>query len=217
MLDEGIDVPNAEVGINVTGTKTKLQLVQRMGRVLRKHGDQRPHFHHFIAMPDENYIAGLDSKEYVQELNWVRELGETIGVQPIIEEAGVDADLLKRAEQRGHELWARDLLDDLEVETVQVNVNLEQLLDELTIETTGILLDELRLDGDRVMQDDWETAMEVLRESEALSIEGLQRVWWLFPIYRERPTELDELLTASRKALSDEYTFIWQSGELEDP
>jgi len=66
------------------------------------------------------------------------------------------------------------------VETVQVNVNLEQLLDELTIETTGILLDELRLDGDRVMQDDWETAMEVLRESEALSIEGLQRVWWLF-------------------------------------
>jgi len=101
MLDEGIDVPDAEVGINVTGTKTKLQLVQRMGRVLRKHGDQRPHFHHFIAMPDENYIAGLDSKEYVQELNWVRELGETIGVQPIIEEAGVDADLLKRAEQRG--------------------------------------------------------------------------------------------------------------------
>jgi len=60
MLDEGIDVPDAEVGINVAGTKTKLQLVQRMGRVLRKHGDQRPHFHHFIAMPDENYLAGLD-------------------------------------------------------------------------------------------------------------------------------------------------------------
>jgi len=216
MLDEGIDVPDAEVGINVAGTKTKLQLVQRMGRVLRKHGDQRPHFHHFIAMPDENYIAGLDSKEYVQELNWVRELGETIGVQPIIEEAGVDAELLERAEQRGHELWARDLLEDLEVETVQGNVNLEQLLDELTIEATGILLDELWLEGDRVIQDDWETAMEALRDSEALSIEGLQRVWWLFPIYRERPTELDELLTASRKALSDESTFIWQSEELED-
>jgi len=29
-------------------------------------------------------------------------------VQPIIEEAGVDAELLERAEQRGHELWARD-------------------------------------------------------------------------------------------------------------
>jgi len=61
-------------------------------------------------------------------------------VQPIIEEAGVDAELLERAEQRGHELWARDLLEDLEVETVQGNVNLEQLLDELTVEATEILL-----------------------------------------------------------------------------
>jgi len=33
------------------------------------------------------------------------------------------------------------------------------------------------------------------------SVEGLQRVWWLFPLYRERPTELDELLTASLSAL----------------
>ena len=213
MLDEGIDVPDAEVGINVAGTKTKLQLVQRMGRVLRKHGDQRPHFHHFIAMPDENYIAGLDSKEYVQELNWVRELGETIGVQPIIEEAGVDAELLERAEQRGHELWARDLLEDLEVETVQGNVNLEQLLDELTVEATEILLDELWLEGERVAQDDWEAAMETLRDSEALSVEGLQRVWWLFPIYRERPTELDELLTASLSALSEEASSGQQSQE----
>ena len=204
MLDEGIDVPDAEVGINVAGTKTKLQLVQRMGRVLRKHGDQRPHFHHFIAVPDENYIAGIDSKEYVQELNWVRELGETIGVQPEIEEAGVDAELLERAEQRGHELWARDLLDDLEVETVQGNVHLDQLLEELTLESTEILLDELWLEGDRVAQDDWEAAMDELRESEALPVEGLQRVWWLFPLYRERPTELDELLKASLNALAEE-------------
>ena len=204
MLDEGIDVPDAEVGINVAGTKTKLQLVQRMGRVLRKHGDQRPHFHHFIAVPDENYIAGLDSKEYVQELNWVRELGETIGVQPVIEEAGVDAELLERAEERGHELWARDLLEDLEVETVHGNVNLEQLLNELTVEAAEILLDELWLEGERVAQDDWEATMEALRDSEALPVEGLQRVWWLFPLYRERPTELDELLTASLSALSEE-------------
>ncbi|MDF9746295.1 homing endonuclease associated repeat-containing protein [Natrinema salsiterrestre] len=204
MLDEGIDVPDAEVGINVAGTKTKLQLVQRMGRVLRKHGDQRPHFHHFIAVPDENYIAGLDSKEYVQELNWVRELGETIGVQPVIEEAGVDADLLERAKQRGHELWARDLLDDLEIETVQGNVHLDQLLEELTAEAIEILLDELWLGGEYVAQDDWETAMDRLRDDEALTVEGLQRVWWLFPLYRERPEELEDLLTASFEALSEE-------------
>lgn len=36
MLDEGIDIPDAEVGINVSSTESKLQLVQRLGRVLRK-------------------------------------------------------------------------------------------------------------------------------------------------------------------------------------
>jgi superfamily II DNA or RNA helicase len=204
MLDEGIDVPDAEVGINVAGTKTKLQLVQRMGRVLRRHGDQRPHFHHFIAIPDENYIEGIDSKEYVQELNWVRELGETIGVQPVIEEAGVDSSLLARAEQRGNELWAQDLLNDLEVETVQGNVHLDELLEALTVEAAEILLDELWLEGDEVAQDDWEDAMEELRNTEALAVEGLQRVWWLFPLYRERPGDLDELLTAALGAMLEE-------------
>jgi superfamily II DNA or RNA helicase len=202
MLDEGIDVPDAEVGINVAGTKTKLQLVQRMGRVLRKHGEQRPHFHHFIAMPEEgDYVPGLDSKEYVQELNWVRELGEMIGVQPVIDDAGVDSELLERAEQRGHELWAQDLLEDLEVETVQGNVQLEELLNALTFEATTELLATLDLDGARLEQDNWQTAMDNLRESETLPVEGLQRVWWLFPLYRERPSELVELLEASREAL----------------
>lgn len=54
-------------------------------------------------MPDRNYALGFDSKEHVQELNWVRKLGEAIGTQPVIEETGVDTDLLERAERRGHE------------------------------------------------------------------------------------------------------------------
>jgi len=155
-------------------------------------------------MPDENYVPGLDSKEYVQELNWVRELGEMIGVQPVIDDAGVDTDLLARAEQRGHELWAQDLLEDLEIETVQGNVQLEELLNALTFEATTELLTTLDLSGDRVHKNNWQTAMRNLREAEALSIEGLQRVWWLFPLYRERPTELVELLEATRNALQPE-------------
>jgi superfamily II DNA or RNA helicase len=204
MLDEGIDVPDAEVGINVAGTKTKLQLVQRMGRVLRKHGDQRPHFHHFIAMPDEDFVPGLDSKEYVQELNWVRELGEMIGVQPVIDEAGVDSELLARAEQRGNELWAQDLLEELEVETVQGNVQLEELLNALTVEATVELLGTLELDGERVREQNWNDAMDGLREADALTVEALQRVWWLFPLYRERPGELAELLEATHATLAED-------------
>lgn len=216
MLDEGIDVPDAEVGINVAGTKTRLQLVQRMGRVLRKHGDQRPHFHHFIAMPDENYVPGLDSKEYVQELNWVRELGELIGVQPVIDDAGVDSELLERAEQRGHELWAQDLLEELEVETVQGNVQLEELLNALTYEAADELLETLELEGDRVRQENWNAAMDRLREAETLPVEGLQRVWWLFPLYRERPGELVELLEATREVLEPDEAELSANLEASD-
>ena len=50
MLTEGIDIPDADVGINVAFTKTQLQLVQRMGRILRKDGAKKPQFFQFIAV-----------------------------------------------------------------------------------------------------------------------------------------------------------------------
>lgn len=196
ILDEGIDVPDAEVGINVAGTKTKLQLVQRMGRILRRYGDQKPHFHHFVAVPDEFHIEGLDSKQYVQELNWVRELGETISKQPVIERAHVDEDVLDRAEERGNELWARDLLADLEVETVQGSVHLDELISALTLSSAETLRSTVDFSQEEVVESDWKTAMTLLREDETLPIETLQRVWWLFPIYRDRPEQLLTLLDA---------------------
>ena len=196
LLDEGIDVPDAEVGINVAGTKTKLQLVQRMGRVLRKHGDQNPHFHHFVAVPDEHHLEGLDGKHYVQELNWVRELGEAIGEQPTIEDAHVDSDVIERAEERGNELWAQDLLADLEVETVQGSVHLDELVEDLTLSAAETLHEMVDFDFEELAKADWQSAMQRLRGDETLAIDTLQRIWWLFPLYRERPTELDELLEA---------------------
>ena len=69
------------------------------------------------------------------------------------------------------------------------------------------------LDGDRLEQDNWQAAMDRLRESEMLPVEGLQRVWWLFPLYRERPGELVELLEASQEVLRpDEETAATGSG-----
>ncbi|MDB9233780.1 DEAD/DEAH box helicase [Halorubrum ezzemoulense] len=195
LLDEGIDVPDAEVGINVSGTKTKLQLVQRMGRVLRRHGDQEPHFHHFVAVPEgDDHLAGLDDKQYVQQRHWVRELGEKIGQQPTIDEANVDDALLARAEARGNELWAQDLLDDLEIETVQGSVRMDEIVEGLTPSAVETLLDTVDFDHDTVVESDWETAMTLLRTNESLPPNALQRTWWLFPVYRNRPDELQELL-----------------------
>ncbi len=212
LLDEGIDVPDAEVGINVAGTKTKLQLVQRMGRVLRKHADQQPHFHHFVAVPEEHHIEGLDGKHYVQELNWVRELGEAIGEQPSIEEAHVDSTVLERAEERGHELWAQDLLADLEVETVQGTVHLDELVEELTLSAAETLHDTVDFDSEELARTDWQSAMQQLREDETLTVESLQRIWWLFPLYRERPSELNELLEAVIETKAEETSEPDSSG-----
>ena len=42
VLDEGIDVPEADLAIIVSATKTQRQMIQRMGRVLRPKKDGRP-------------------------------------------------------------------------------------------------------------------------------------------------------------------------------
>jgi hypothetical protein len=124
----------------------------------------------------------------------VRELGEKIGQQPTIDEANVDDDLLARAEARGNELWAQDLLDDLEVETVQGSVRMDEIVEGLTPVAVETLLDTVDFDHDTVVESDWETAMTLLRTNNSLSPDALQRTWWLFPVYRDRPSELQELL-----------------------
>ena len=40
VLNEGVDVPAANVGIVLSGTSTVTEHVQRLGRLLRKHGDK---------------------------------------------------------------------------------------------------------------------------------------------------------------------------------
>jgi len=107
-----------------------------MGRVLRKHGEQRPHFHHFISMPDENYVPGLDSKEYVQELNWVRELGEMIGVQPTSTTPALILTSSHEPNNVATNSGRKTCFEELEIETVQGNVQLEELLNALTFEAT---------------------------------------------------------------------------------
>jgi len=75
MLDEGIDIPDAEIGINVASSKTKLQLVQRMGRILRKQPGKNPEFHHFVALPHYNdFIDNEDPFNYSNDLAWIQDI-----------------------------------------------------------------------------------------------------------------------------------------------
>lgn len=79
MLDEGIDVPDAEIGINVASAKTKLQLVQRMGRILRSRPNKKPVFHHFVALP-QNFVAAEDSFSYMSDLAWIQDIALKLGI-----------------------------------------------------------------------------------------------------------------------------------------
>jgi len=74
MLDEGIDVPDAEVGINVAGLKRSCNSFSGWDASSANtaiSGPLPPFHRHARREPPR----GLDSKEYVQEPNWVRELG----------------------------------------------------------------------------------------------------------------------------------------------
>ena len=52
VLDEGVDVPDADLGVILAASRTRRQMIQRMGRVLRRKADGR--FARFVIA----YVAG---------------------------------------------------------------------------------------------------------------------------------------------------------------
>ncbi|MBY0460017.1 MAG: ATP-dependent helicase, partial [Gemmataceae bacterium] len=49
VLNEGVDVPAAGVGIVLSGTGSATENVQRLGRILRKYGDKQAILYEVIA------------------------------------------------------------------------------------------------------------------------------------------------------------------------
>ncbi len=101
MLDEGIDIPDADIGINVSSSKTRLQLVQRMGRILRKRPGKNPVFHHYIALPDSNeQVEEEDDLRFIDDLAWVQETALHLGLGcRLVEEESELQRVRERAEQ----------------------------------------------------------------------------------------------------------------------
>ena len=54
VLDEGVDVPEADLGVVLASTKTKRQMIQRMGRVLRRKHDGR-HAQFVLVFADDTF------------------------------------------------------------------------------------------------------------------------------------------------------------------
>jgi superfamily II DNA or RNA helicase len=49
VLDEGVDVPEANIGIILSGTGSKREFVQRLGRILRKKGDKKALLYEIVS------------------------------------------------------------------------------------------------------------------------------------------------------------------------
>lgn len=70
-LDEGVDVPRAEVGIFTSSTGNPRQFIQRRGRLLRKHDDKTfAYIYDTIVIPD--FAALSDHGMYEMERSLVR-------------------------------------------------------------------------------------------------------------------------------------------------
>ena len=60
-LDEGVDVPRAEVAIFCSSTGNPRQFIQRRGRVLRKHPKKgKAVIHDLVVAPDTSNVVGID-------------------------------------------------------------------------------------------------------------------------------------------------------------
>lgn len=70
MLDEGVDVPRAEVGIFASSTGNPRQFIQRRGRLLRKHPDKTiATVYDMVVVPPQ---APYDTKEFKLERNLIK-------------------------------------------------------------------------------------------------------------------------------------------------
>jgi superfamily II DNA or RNA helicase len=49
VLDEGVDVPDANIGIILSGSGSKREFVQRLGRILRKRGDKKAVLYEIVS------------------------------------------------------------------------------------------------------------------------------------------------------------------------
>src|SRR5699024_5718026 len=61
VLDEGIDIPQIDLGIVMGGSKSRRQMIQRMGRVLRLKSDGRSAT--FIVVYAENTVEDITQND----------------------------------------------------------------------------------------------------------------------------------------------------------
>lgn len=91
-LDEGVDVPRAELAIFCSSTGNPRQFIQRRGRILRKHPDKKyAYIHDLVVVPEIN----PESETYKMERNLLKkELERVNNFSSLSENSSYTIDIL---------------------------------------------------------------------------------------------------------------------------
>ncbi|MCL4318073.1 MAG: DEAD/DEAH box helicase family protein [Candidatus Thermoplasmatota archaeon] len=204
MLEEGIDIPDADVGINVSYSKTRLQLIQRMGRILRNKEDKKPVFYHFVARLEE-YVIGesdstirndLDSEPPLDDLVWSYRIAHSLNLKVTIdEEIETEDDLICQAKNF--------LPKTPRHESFIGTYRLGDVLNSIPDEVMEQLKKELKLCIDKGIKKISDVAWnDILHKSFHLDDRGIYfysidihpGIWWLWLIANKDPSSISKLL-----------------------
>lgn len=231
MLGEGIDIPDAEIGINVAASKTRLQLTQRMGRILRKGTGNRkaPVFYHYVAIPEpESYIPEEDDVAFLDDLAWVQDAALRMGLDA---EVIGNEELLKQELAVENSFSTRFFDKDLTKKVPKFGTfNLKYVMSQLTDRSIFRIITILQnLEADKeISNPQW---ARIIRSScgkkkrdeknwEHLDIPGY---WWLLILGKRNPSRIIEIFKSVRADLdhsadeNDEEIIREVSEELNNP
>lgn len=110
LLGTGVDMPDAEVAINVSKGGVNASLVQRIGRVLRNPtGDKEAMFYHLVAQPTHSDAidAVEDGAKLLEQATEFRALGETFRETPAFAVDDKVCDTIVELEKSGVTLLER--------------------------------------------------------------------------------------------------------------
>ncbi len=194
MLDEGIDIPDASIGINVASSKTRLQLIQRLGRILRQQKGKKPVFYHYVALPErEDLIEEEDHLTFLDDLAWVQDTALKLGLSTEVRFSDeIIRGISKDAEQG---LSKKFYSIGKTIPTRIGTFNPDYILKQFSPESIDKLIPEiLKLGKDSLVSDrEWSRIVKFAhgkKETDGYQMPGF---WWLLVLANRDPYQIIRL------------------------
>lgn len=235
ILNEGLDIPDAEIGINVSSSKTKLELIQRIGRVIRNKPGKNPIFVHYDAIPqsieyegfDKNLLSYIEDISLAEDIAWSQETALSLNIDLVVNDT--NSNDLKRMEQHIEKSFKDNLVhsDDafnVEFETAVGPLKLAQILKPFYSNNKPylILVENLsKLDKNEISDAEWFNLVRQSfskKEDESLNLPGH---YWILLLGGRNPLKIIKILKKDASfvnvASAVSTSPLYQNTELKTP